>query len=96
MSLMILFENGTTMVVSLDEPGEFMTENMVLTKPSDVGRTLTATISTYHRVQRGKVLGIKNKLYYGGQLVKVSDIASLPTVVEGYVWQLEQKAPRGN
>lgn len=95
MALRLLFVNGITMVVERDATevtSSSLNDNRVVVKVDQIPETLSSVIACFHRVKRGRILGIRSNTYNNGIMLQVCEISSLPAEEVNYcMWELVQE-----
>ena len=88
--LQIVFMHGVILHVEFDLT-KVLNDFEMVTKVSNIGETLVK-LASYHRIKRGKVLGIRSPIWNQGKLVELDDIALLPFDVAPHLaWELVQE-----
>jgi Fic family protein len=92
--LRIVFKHGMIIYVHVDPAEEVpptLYDNEIATKAGEI-RDALATAACYHRIKRGKMLGIRCRLWNHGKTVAVPDVPSLPAGDVSYLaWELVQE-----
>lgn len=95
MALRLLFVNGITMVVereATEVTSPSLNDNKVVVKVDQIPETLSSVIACFHRVKRGRILGIRSDAYKNGIVVNVCEISTLPAEEVKYcAWELVQE-----